>query len=210
MKPAPTRRYPLYIHLSVLFSALVLAAGSAIAWLGYVESAISRSPLPTRLFGHIAREAHVSLRESLQPVANFAEILALEPIARAQFARRTAGGAAVDAARIRRRGTGRGVYVGYDDGSFFLLRPLRDERARALFAAPDGSAFLVQSGGDRPRRRAAGDLPLPRRVAARARAPRPGPVRSTRARGPGTASPPSRASACSPTPTSSPRPRRRA
>ena len=37
------------------------------------------------------------------------------------------------------------IYVGYDDGSFFLLRPLRDSVERSTFAAPDGSAFLVQS-----------------------------------------------------------------
>ena len=37
------------------------------------------------------------------------------------------------------------VYVGYDDGSFFLLRPLSNTAEHIPFAAPEGSAFLVQS-----------------------------------------------------------------
>ena len=74
MKPAPTRRYPLYIHLSVLFSALVLAAGAAIAWLGYLGSRDVALAAADDVFGHVGREAYSSLRESLQPVADHAEI----------------------------------------------------------------------------------------------------------------------------------------
>jgi len=145
MKPAPTRRYPLYIHLSVLFSALVLAAGAAIAWLGYLGSRDVALAAADDVFGHIGREAYSSLRESLQPVANHAELLALEPVARARSL-----AARLEALPIMRLGFSgeapvAASYVGYDDGGFFLLRPLPDEPARALFKAPAGSAYLVQS-----------------------------------------------------------------
>jgi hypothetical protein len=36
-------------------------------------------------------------------------------------------------------------FVGYPNGEFILFRPLRDEKARALFGAPAGSALMVQS-----------------------------------------------------------------
>jgi HD-GYP domain-containing protein (c-di-GMP phosphodiesterase class II) len=146
MKSATTRRrYPLYVHLSVLFSALVLAAGVAIAWLGYTESRDVALAAADDAFGHIGRETQSSLRESLQPVAHLAELLALQPLARADSLP-----ARLQALPVMRLGLANGApvaaaYVGYDDGSFFLLRPLRDEAARKLFEAPAGSEFLVQS-----------------------------------------------------------------
>src|SRR5260221_1060249 len=76
---ATRRRYPLYICLSVLFSALVLAAGATIAWLGYAESRDIALAAADDAFGHIGRETQSSLRESFQPVANLAELLALQP-----------------------------------------------------------------------------------------------------------------------------------
>jgi HD-GYP domain-containing protein (c-di-GMP phosphodiesterase class II) len=146
MKPAaPRRRYPLYIHLSVLFSALVLAAGAAIAWLGYAESRDVALAAADDAFAHVGRETESSVRESLQPVASLAELLALQPIARAgTLATR------LEALPVLRLGFGgeapvAAAYVGYDDGAFFLLRPLRDEAARTLFKAPADSAYLVQS-----------------------------------------------------------------
>ena len=78
------RRYPLYVHLSVLFSALVLAAGSAIAWLGYIEQRNTALADAVRLFGHIARETQGEVKDTLQPVRRFAEILAGQPIVRAR------------------------------------------------------------------------------------------------------------------------------
>src|SRR5262245_11894834 len=78
------RRYPLYVHLSVLFSALVLAAGSAIAWLGYINQRDTALADANRLFGHIATEARGEVNATLQPVRRFAEILADHPIVRAR------------------------------------------------------------------------------------------------------------------------------
>ena len=146
MKPAATRRrYPFRILLSVLFSTLVLAAGAAIAWLGYAGSRDIALAAADDAFRHVGRETQSSVREALQPVANLAELLALQPLARAgSLAER------LDALPVMRLGisgesTIAAAYVGYDDGSFFLLRPLPDDKARAFFNAPSGSAFLVQS-----------------------------------------------------------------
>jgi hypothetical protein len=81
--PGGCRRYPLYVHLSALFSALVLGAGSAIAWLGYIEQRDTGLANAAKLFGHIAREAQWHVNEALQPVRRFAEILVQEPIVHA-------------------------------------------------------------------------------------------------------------------------------
>jgi HD-GYP domain-containing protein (c-di-GMP phosphodiesterase class II) len=142
---APRRRYPLYVHLSVLFSALVLVAGATIAWLGFTGSRDIALAGADEAFANVGRETEASVRASLQPVGYLAELLALQPLARA-----TTLAARLEALPVLRLGFAGGApvaaaYVGYDDGSFFLLRPLADQSARALFEAPEGSAYMVQS-----------------------------------------------------------------
>jgi HD-GYP domain-containing protein (c-di-GMP phosphodiesterase class II) len=145
MPAAYRRRYPLSVHLSVLFSALVLAAGALVTWIGYLGSRNIALAAADETFAHVGRETHSSVREALQPVVQLAELLAVHPIARAaSLAERIES---LPALRLALAGNTpvAAVYVGYDDGSFFLLRPLLDDAARALFSAPAGSAYLVQS-----------------------------------------------------------------
>ena len=139
------RRYPLHIHLSVLFSALVLATGVAIAWLAYSEARDITLKGTDEVFRHVGAETRSGLAGALQPVASFADLLALQPLARARtldrrlealpFMRRAFAGHAPIAA----------AYAGYEDGSFFLVRPLRSDAERTFFDAPAGAAFYVQS-----------------------------------------------------------------
>jgi hypothetical protein len=138
------RRYPLYVYLSVLFSALVLATGVAIAWLGYREARDLSLKAADDVFGHVGRETRSALGAALGPVATFADLLATQPLVRARtlearlealpFMRRAFDGHAPIVA----------AYAGYDDGAFFLVRPLRDAAERAFFAAPADAAFYAQ------------------------------------------------------------------
>jgi len=142
--PGPRQRYPLHVHLSVLFSALVLATGIAITWLGYREARDLSLKAADQVFGHVGRETRTALGAALGPVATFAELLATQPLARARtldarlealpFMRRAFDGHAPIVA----------AYAGYDDGAFFLVRPLRDATERTFFAAPADAAFYAQ------------------------------------------------------------------
>jgi HD-GYP domain-containing protein (c-di-GMP phosphodiesterase class II)/fumarate reductase subunit D len=139
------RRYPLHLHLSALFSALVLATGVAIAWLGYGQARELTLKATDEVFRHVGAETRSALAGALQPVASFADLLALQPLARARtlaarleampFLRQAFAGHAPIAA----------AYAGFDDGSFFLARPLRGDADRAYFEAPAGTAFYAQN-----------------------------------------------------------------
>lgn len=143
--PPPRRRYPLHLHLSALFSALVLATGVAIAWLGYGAARETALKTTDDVFRHAGRETRSALEGALRPVASFADLLALQPLARARtldqrlealpFMRQAFAGHTPIAA----------AYTGYDDGGFFLVRPLRTDAERAFFEAPAGAALYVQS-----------------------------------------------------------------
>jgi HD-GYP domain-containing protein (c-di-GMP phosphodiesterase class II) len=139
------RRYPLHVHLSVLFSALVLATGTAIAWLGYVAARNITLKATDDVFRHVGNETRSALTDALKPVASFADLLALQPLAGARtlerrlevlpfMSRAFAGHAPIAAA-----------YAGYDDGSFFLARPLRSDAERTFFEAPADTALYVQN-----------------------------------------------------------------
>ena len=146
MIPAGTRlRYPFRILLSVLFSTLVLAAGATIAWIGYAGSRDLALAAAAAAFDHVGRETQSSVNESLRPVGSLAELLALEPLARAGSLAARLEALPVMRLGISGEATIAAAYVGYDDGSFFLLRPLRDDKARAFFNSPQASAYLVQS-----------------------------------------------------------------
>ena len=139
------RRYPLQVHLSVLFSALVIVAGAAIAWLGYTESRDIALNAADDAFERIGRETQTSLGESLEPVVELAELLALQPIGRARaLAER------IEALPVMRLGLAgnapiAAAYVGYDDGAFFLVRPLANDVVRTHFKAPAQAEILVHS-----------------------------------------------------------------
>jgi len=139
------RRFPLHAHLSVLFSLVVLATGATLGWLGYAQSRDVALAASDDAFRRIGDEARMSLRAALQPIAGIAELFAVEPIARARTLE-----ARLEALPALKLALGldapvAAVYVGYDDGGFFLLRPLRDDAARKLFAAPPGAVYYAQS-----------------------------------------------------------------
>jgi HD-GYP domain-containing protein (c-di-GMP phosphodiesterase class II) len=142
---APRRRYPLHLHVTALFSALVLVTGGALTWLGYTESRALSLSATDRIFAGVGRETRASLRNAFAPVSHYADLLARQPIAAA---------ATLDA-RLQELPTLRlafaesaavaAAYVGYPDGSFFLLRPLRSDADRRQFDAPAAAAFLVDT-----------------------------------------------------------------
>ena len=79
--------------------------------------------------------------EALQPVRRFVEILAKEPIVRARSLDARLEALPLMVHAFDDDAPVAAAYVGYDDGSFFLLRPLRDASERSAFAAPGGRCF---------------------------------------------------------------------
>ena len=147
------RRYPLYVHLSLLFSGLMLVTGSALVSLGYIQARNLGLAAADSTFRHIGRETQASLGAALTPVAELAELLAEHPIAHAQTLEQRLTALRTLRLMLRSQAPIAAVYVGYDDSAFFLVRLLADEAARKFFDAPAGATLLVQdissAGGER-------------------------------------------------------------
>ena len=171
-----TRRHPLHVHLTVLFSGLVLVTGALLAGLGYAGSrAIALAASETQFAG-LARETGARLALALAPGARAVDLLAEHPI----VAARGIDGPPRRAALARRRGRRPGLRGGLHRRPRRLVLPAapaaRCGAAHALRGARIGRlpgrcdrCRRRRSAAHLPGRRARGDRP-PR---ARGRALRP-------------------------------------
>lgn len=134
------------IVVSMLVLALVLIGGS---YYGQRETLINESGARAE---QLAESLDTHIDALLSPVKSTVQMLSRDPIAEAQ-------GLAARKARLPVLVTALGtssllssVYVGYDDGSFVLLRRLRYTSVKESVAAPRDAAYLLQSiersGGD--------------------------------------------------------------
>jgi len=139
------RRFSLHFHISTLFLLIVALAGGSIGLLAYntignilVKSASSQSEA-------IAFQVSSNLHALLEPPEIAVKLLANSAITEATTL----------SERIKRLGLFRqvlveknelaAVYIGYENGDFFLLRPIRSEVERNKYNAPADTHFMVQS-----------------------------------------------------------------
>ncbi|HKY02218.1 MAG TPA: HD domain-containing phosphohydrolase [Burkholderiales bacterium] len=143
--PPRARSYPLYIHLAVLFSVLVLLTGGLIAWLGYGQGRDLTLAATENVFDHIGRETHSSLSEAFEPLSRFVDVLALLPLIDANTLDERLRALPVLRQAFSHDSPVAAIYTAYTDGGFFLFRPLTSETARTFFAAPAEAKYLVLS-----------------------------------------------------------------
>lgn len=144
MPDTAARRYPLHLHLTLLFSALLLLTGALLAMLGYAGSRAIALATSEAQFASLAREADARLSLALAPGARAVDLLAVHPLAaatgiEARLRALPTLAMAVDDPAFD------AVSVAGPDGSFFLLRPLRSAAQRSQFGAPADAAYLVDA-----------------------------------------------------------------
>ena len=139
------RRFPLHVHITTLFSALILAAGVAIGWLGYAQSRDIALHAADESFQRIGVSVSERLRGVFSPVREFTQVLAAQPLVQASLLEERLGALAVMAVMLHQNPAVAEAFAGYPDGGSFIVRPLPDQAAKAFFQAPASAAFLVQS-----------------------------------------------------------------
>jgi HD-GYP domain-containing protein (c-di-GMP phosphodiesterase class II) len=150
-----SRHYPLRYHIAAAFTALVLAVGSATAWMAYSRGSRILEASAIELAARSAGEAAGALERVLAPARGAVRLLALQPVVAADSlaARMEGVDAVVEALRLTDAVVS--CYVGYANGDFFLVRRIApgDEPS---FGAPPATRFVVQSierGGGKVRSR---------------------------------------------------------
>jgi len=144
--PVTRRQLPLHVHIATLFIVLILLLGGAVIWNSYAETTRLMLRTADERFERIADNTARQLQMLAAPVAITVDLLAWQ---RLTFA--TSLTERLDSLGYLREALAQSehlaaLYIGYDDGDFFLLRLLPENSPlRAAFAAPDPACYLVQS-----------------------------------------------------------------
>jgi hypothetical protein len=140
----PPWRFRLRVHISTLFVTLIAAAGLAVVGYGYRATSALLLSAGDEEFLRIAEHTAERLRALLTPARLLVELLARHPLTRVDALAGRLDTLPLLTAALGAHPEISAVYVGYDNGDFFLVRALSDALRRDLHA-PAEAAFLVQS-----------------------------------------------------------------
>jgi HD-GYP domain-containing protein (c-di-GMP phosphodiesterase class II) len=139
------RRFPLHVHISVLFTLLLLGSGVILGLFNYYQTTQVILSSSKQLFAQMREEVEADLQYTYQPIRHLLGLLALNErnLSRDSYQRMNL--LPVFAQALRDNPKLASLYLGYEDGDFFMVRPLRDERLKQIFDAPANAAFQVWS-----------------------------------------------------------------
>ncbi len=139
------RRFPLHVHISVLFTLLLLLTGVVLGVFNYRQTSQIIFSSSAKLFERIQQDVQQDLQRTYQPIRHLLSLLALNDATQALDLESRLRLLKPFAQALRDNPKLASLYVGYDDGDFFMLRPLRSEALKQRFDAPDNAAFQVWS-----------------------------------------------------------------
>jgi HD-GYP domain-containing protein (c-di-GMP phosphodiesterase class II) len=149
-------RHPLRLHIATVFTAVIFAACGVIAWSNHVQGKAIVLGAAEDLIDRVSVDTDTALKNLFEGVETTVTWGSVAPLTAAGSLRERMLSLPTLAEVLKRRPQIAAVYVGYDNGDFFLVRALRDEASRKEFGAAGDAAFLVQSverqgGSIRPR-----------------------------------------------------------
>lgn len=137
--------HPLYVHFATLFAALVAVTCLILGWNSYVQCRQMVLTAAGEEFGRMRKDSADQIDRLHAPAEALVQWLSVAPLVRATTLEARLGSLPSIAAFLEMQPQLTSVYVGYANGDFFLVRPLRSDADRALFKVPPSAAYLMQS-----------------------------------------------------------------
>ncbi|MGY4533079.1 HD-GYP domain-containing protein (c-di-GMP phosphodiesterase class II)/HAMP domain-containing protein [Pseudomonas sp. TE3786] len=141
--PRVERRYSLHVHISVLFTCLLLITGVVLGLFNYRQTTQVIFSSSNELFSRIQEDVQHDLLNTYQPIRHLLSLLALQESNQAadHYQRMALLPSFVQALRDNPKLAS--LYLGYDDGDFFMVRPLSTQALKDKFDAPTDAAYQV-------------------------------------------------------------------
>jgi HD-GYP domain-containing protein (c-di-GMP phosphodiesterase class II) len=137
---------PLRVHIATLFIALILLLGGAVIWSNYAETTRLMLRTADERFERIADQTARQIQRLATPVAITVDLLAWQRLTFATSLIERLDSLGYLHESLTESEHVSALFVGYDDGDFFLLRRLpADSPLRVPLAAPDQARYLAQS-----------------------------------------------------------------
>ncbi|WP_419605926.1 hypothetical protein [Thiolapillus sp.] len=137
--------FPLHIHIATLFIGLILAVGLVLGWFNYHKNAEVILSASEQLFDQINQEIMTHFRQVSAHTGSDIDLLVLTPIVRAGTLPERLKAPPLLATVLRDEPSLSAVQVGYDNGDYFVVRPLYSRFMRQRFQAPEGAVFVADS-----------------------------------------------------------------
>lgn len=138
-------RYPLHIHISTLFLALILLVCGVLGGIGYQLSSKLLEESAADLTARISRSALLEMRRIIEPAEVATHLLSLQRVTSATSLKER-----LDSLEFMRQALDSSpalssLYIGYDNGDFFLVGRVGHGSASEAARAPAGASYVVQS-----------------------------------------------------------------
>ncbi|MCF6250705.1 MAG: HD domain-containing protein [Methylococcaceae bacterium] len=143
MKTRNKSRYSLHITISSLFVSLIIVFAILISWQNYRKTSEIIISTGNQVFDQINRELLLDLQGTRDSVTQAVDILALTPINSAGSLQERIQSLPILSIALRNEPQMSAIQVGYDNGDYFIIRPVNSEFVRDKFTAPLQSAFIV-------------------------------------------------------------------
>ena len=137
------RRFPLHVHISVLFTLLLLFTGAVLGLFNYQQTSRLIFSSSSTLFERIQHDVQRDLDNTYRPIRHLLSLLALHPATEADTLDERLEMLPLFVQALRDNPKLASIYLGYEDGDFFMVRPLRSDMLKQRFDAPNKAAYQV-------------------------------------------------------------------
>ncbi|MEB0047146.1 MULTISPECIES: HD domain-containing phosphohydrolase [unclassified Pseudomonas] len=139
------RRFPLHVHISAMFTFLLLLTGVVLGIFNYQQTTQIILSSSEKLFNRIEQDVRQDLQATYEPIRHLLSLLADYPAAQTTGIEQRLALLKPFSQSLKDNPNLASLYLGYGNGDFFMVRPLRTPALRALVQAPDAAAYQVWS-----------------------------------------------------------------
>jgi len=139
------RRFPLHVHISVMFTFLLLLTGVVLGLFNYRQTTQIILTSSEKLFNRIEQDVRLDLQSTYEPIRHLLSLLADTPATQAPALEQRLALLKPFSQSLKDNPNLASLYLGYGNGDFFMVRPLRTAELKALLKAPDTTAYQVWS-----------------------------------------------------------------
>ncbi len=139
------RRFPLHVHISAMFTLLLLLTGTVLGLFNYRQTSQIILSSSQSLFSRIDQDVRLDIDHTYLPIRHLLSLLALSDAAQTASLDQRLALLEPMAQSLLDNPNLASLYTGYDNGDFFMVRPLRNDALRQRFEAPSNAAYQVWS-----------------------------------------------------------------
>jgi HD-GYP domain-containing protein (c-di-GMP phosphodiesterase class II) len=139
------RRWPLHIHISVMFTFLLLLTSVVLGLFNYHQTTQIILSSSEKLFNRIEQDVRLDLHATYQPIRHLLSLLVLDPVTQAPDLPHRLALLKPFSQSLKDNPDLASLYLGYGNGDFFMVRPLRTAHLKTLLDAPQAAAYQVWS-----------------------------------------------------------------